>query len=90
MNHWELMNKRFKSRSEISKGSVWDFKTPDGQVHSFEINQVGAVVCVCAIDIQGDLILVEQFRPGPQKLMLELVAGLVDPNEQQGAAERGT
>ena len=89
MLNWKLVKQNPLELSlKYRKVSLWEYRMPDGSQHSFEINQVGGVVCVCALDAQENLVLVEQFRPGPQKVMLELVAGLVDPNEQPLEAAR--
>ena len=57
------------------------YRMPDQSIHNFEIMQVRPVVCVLALDKQGNLVLVKQFRPGPGQVFTELIAGIVDEGE---------
>ena len=45
--------------------------------------------CVAAIDPEGKMLFVEQYRYGTDSMMLEVPAGLVDPGEDsKTCAER--
>ena len=47
----------------------------------FDIKQEGPVVCILALTKDNNVILAKQFRPGPEKVLLELPGGAVDPGE---------
>lgn len=54
---------------------------PDGRVADFEIKHEGPSVCVLALTATQNVILAQQFRPGPEAMLLELPGGGIDPNE---------
>lgn len=58
------------------------FKLPNGQESDFYLTgRDGRVAAVLALTPDNKVILVEEFRPGPQKILLELPGGNVDKNE---------
>ena len=77
--------------TKIKEGLIFDsyrkimsrlFVLPSGKQKTFEIDYVvtgGAIVV--ATDMDNNLILVRQFRPGPEKEFLEFVAGAIDLGE---------
>lgn len=61
------------------------FELPDGKQEEFYIKVEGPTVCVLAITTSNKIIVLEQFRPGPNKILYELPGGFaqkVDPLEQ--------
>jgi ADP-ribose pyrophosphatase len=58
------------------------YQLPNGKEKGFDITEVGETVSVLAFTAAGEVILVEQFRPGPEKTLLEPPGGLVDPGEE--------
>lgn len=57
------------------------FILPNGQTKDFEIYKEGQAVCVVALTADNQVILTKQFRPGPEKTLLELPGGAVDSGE---------
>lgn len=57
------------------------FILPNGSRADYEIIDEGETVCVVAITTNNKVVLVEQFRPGPEKYLLELPGGNVETNE---------
>lgn len=51
------------------------FELPDGQTKEFDIMKGGRVVCVLALTAAGNVVLVKQFRPGPEKMVLDIPGG---------------
>lgn len=51
------------------------FILPDGERQEFEINKGAEVVCILPITKENKVVLAEQFRPGPEKILLELPGG---------------
>lgn len=58
-----------------------DFEMPDGTTSDFYIKDEKPAVAIVAITKDNQIILVEQFRPGPQKIFLELPGGYADSGE---------
>jgi len=57
------------------------FTLPNGQSQDFEIKKEGEVVCVVPITKDKKVILAKQFRPGPEKVFLELPGGGMENGE---------
>ena len=57
------------------------FQMPDGQISRWDIKQEGPVVCVLALTTDQKVILNKQFRPGPEKILLEMPGGMIDKGE---------
>jgi ADP-ribose pyrophosphatase len=57
------------------------FILPDGREENFEIKKEGEGICIVAITKDKKVILTKQFRPGPEKVFLELPGGFVSRGE---------
>ena len=64
------------------------FKLPDGSVADYEVFDLQDSVVVLALTPAGEIILVREFRPGPEQLLLELPGGIVDRGQTPAAAAR--
>jgi ADP-ribose pyrophosphatase len=51
------------------------FRLPDGPELEFVVKDEGETVVTLAFTESGDVILAEQFRPGPEKILRELPGG---------------
>lgn len=57
------------------------FRLPDGSVSDYYLKNEGATAGVLALTADNQVILIQQFRPGPNKILLELPGGYIDPKE---------
>jgi ADP-ribose pyrophosphatase len=80
---WELINSEQKGlvgrRAVVAK----TFRMPDGSETVFTVTgeaSAQAVACV-ALTSRQTAVLAEQYRPGPERLMMELPGGGVEPGE---------
>ena len=87
---WELIDSEHKGlvgrRAVVAK----TFRMPDGSETVFTVTGEAsslAVACV-ALTSRQTVVLAEQYRPGPERLMMELPGGGVEPGESlaDGAA----
>ncbi len=62
------------------------FELPHQKVVDFDIIDVPSFVCIAAITSQQEILLVEQYRPGPEKTMVSFPEGRIDPGEEPEAA----
>ncbi len=62
------------------------FELPNGKQSVYDINGDGDVVCILALTTEQDVILVRQFRPGPEAILLELPGGFIDPDQTPAEA----
>lgn len=85
------MSKEIKKWEEISRETVFQkysrkidkviFKLQDDSKRDYYIKNEGKVVAVLALTEDNKVILAKQYRPGPNKILLELPGGRVDDNE---------
>lgn len=61
--------------------NVHEVRLPNGQLSRRELVQHTGAVAVVALDSDQNVILVRQFRIGANKVMLEIPAGLLEPDE---------
>ena len=59
---------------------------PDGRQALWDIHDSPATVSVLALTDDDRVVLVEQYRPGPDRVVLSLPGGLVDDGEEPVAA----
>ena len=57
------------------------YKMPDGKESDFYIKKEGSAIGILALTKDDQVILVKQFRPGPNEILNELPGGYVDENE---------
>lgn len=81
INPWKkIKEEEFKAgfRKFVKK----TFELPNGEVTDFDIYNVKKTASILAITKDQKVILTKQFRPGPEKILLELPGGYVDENEE--------
>lgn len=59
---------------------------PDGREALWDIHDTPATVSVLALTEDHHVVMVEQYRPGPDRVVLSLPGGLVDDGEEPVAA----
>jgi ADP-ribose pyrophosphatase len=61
-------------------------RLPDGRTAVWDIHDNPATVSVLALTTDDRVVMVEQYRPGPDRVVLSLPGGLVDAGEDPVAA----
>jgi ADP-ribose pyrophosphatase len=64
------------------------YRTPDAVERLFEIKLEPDTAVVLAMTPARDVVLVREFRPGPERSFLELPGGVVDEGEEPAHAAR--
>ena len=82
---WEELSREMAFQKYSRKIEKVMFKLPDGKESDFYIKREGPAAGVLAITKDQKVILVKQFRPGPEEILSELPGGYVDPNEKPEA-----
>lgn len=72
----------------VVKLRVDTVKTPDGQEATREVVEHSDCVAIIAVDADGNILLVNQFRKPVEKELLEIPAGGIDPGEDAADAVR--
>lgn len=57
------------------------YRLPDGRQEIFDIKDEGKSVCILALTPDNKVILAKQYRPGPEKIVLDLPGGAIDKEE---------
>lgn len=57
------------------------FRLPEGEEQEYHIKDEGETVAVLAFTRSGDVVLAEQFRPGPERVLREIPGGYLDKGE---------
>jgi ADP-ribose pyrophosphatase len=87
---WELLSREPQGRAGRRALVAKTFRLPDGSEQTFTVteNVAGTAAAVVALTIRGTIVLAEQYRPGPERVMAELPGGVVEPGESlvDGAA----
>lgn len=86
-----MNNPKILSKELIKKGSIVEFyslnmEMPSGNTAKWDfVSHKGAAAIVCP-DAQGNLYMVEQYRPGTDSVTLEIPAGCINPGEDMKTA----
>lgn len=81
MKNWKELKREQVFKKFSRKIVRIDFEMPDGSVSDFYIKEEDPAVAVVALTPENKFILVQQFRPGPQKVLTELPGGYIDEGE---------
>jgi ADP-ribose pyrophosphatase len=58
------------------------FRLPNGESQDFDIVKEGRYVFIFALTADNQVILTKEYRPGPEKIFIDLPAGEIKPKEQ--------
>jgi ADP-ribose pyrophosphatase len=87
---WELLSSERQGPAGRRVLVAKTFRLPDGSQKTFTVTEPGAgpAAAVVALTSRGTIVLAEQYRPGPERVMAELPGGAVEPGESlaDGAA----
>jgi ADP-ribose pyrophosphatase len=64
------------------------FKLPDGRTADFEVVELFDSAAVLALTAAQEVVLVREFRPGPEEVLLELPGGVVESAQSPDEAAR--
>jgi len=64
------------------------FRRPDGRTASFEVRDTRDVVCILALTAANTVLLARQFRPGLERIVLDLPGGFMDEGDTPEQAAR--
>jgi ADP-ribose pyrophosphatase len=81
---WELLSSERQGQVGRRALVAKTFRMPDGSEQTFTVTEFAAgtaAAAVVALTVRGTVVLAEQYRPGPERLMAELPGGAVDPGE---------
>lgn len=66
------------------------FELPDGTIETFDIKDAEGQggVNVIALTKENQVVVINTYRPGPEKMMQEIPGGFIDPGEEPEQAAR--
>lgn len=85
------MKDKIKKWKELSRNLVFEkygrkidkvvYELPSGKTEDFYIRNEKPVVCILALTKNNQVVLAQQFRPGPKEVLLELPGGEIEKGE---------
>jgi HAD superfamily hydrolase (TIGR01509 family) len=69
------------AEEKMGRQMVKTYKLPDGTIKQFQIRDEGVSTGIFALTDEDKVIMIKQFRPGPEKVLMELPGGFVDEDE---------
>jgi ADP-ribose pyrophosphatase len=87
MHRWEKLNERL-SYDGFRRIVTRRYRLPDGREADFDVVRSADTVAVLALTEDGEVLVVREFRPGPEELLYELPGGIVDDGETPEQAAR--
>ena len=81
MDPWRKLDERPAFTGEYRRVLSRTFERPDGRVARFEVKAEDDIVAVLALTADDRIVLVREFRVGPEEVLLELPGGIVDAGE---------
>jgi ADP-ribose pyrophosphatase len=85
---WKELKRELAYKKYSRKIEEVIFELPNGEEADFYIKREGPASSILALTSENEVVLVKQFRPGPQQILLELPGGFVDPDEDPMATAR--
>jgi ADP-ribose pyrophosphatase len=64
------------------------FELPNGEVADYEVLDLNDSVAVLALTGEREVVLVREFRPGPEEVLVGLPGGIVEPGQSAVEAAR--
>ncbi len=84
----KVISSRYVFKGRAVNWRVDDVAEPDGRRTTREVVEHSEVICVVAVDGDGRLVLVKQYREAIGKDLIEIPAGGIEPGEDPAAAVR--
>lgn len=79
---WKELSRELEFQKFSRKIEKVIFRMPDGRDSDFYIKREGPAASILALTKDKKVILVKQFRPGPEEVLLELPGGYVEKDEK--------
>jgi ADP-ribose pyrophosphatase len=78
---WEVVSREIVFQKYSRKIEKVIFRVQDGSEKDFYLKQEGPATAILAVTPDLQIILVKQFRPGPNEILHELPGGYINENE---------
>ena len=85
VRRWDLLGERPWSDGWIPVVRR-TYRMPDGSTSEWDVHVGGPTVAVLALTAAGEVVLVQEYRPGPDAVLTSLPGGIVDDGESVAAA----
>jgi len=85
----KIKEEKYRAKAGYRKLVTKTFDFPDGYSAIYDILDNPGAVCILVLTPQNKVVMVKIFRPGPEKILMEMPGGFIDTNEDpRKAAER--
>ncbi len=77
----EIIGSEIKYRAHIFNVAQMEVRLPDGRLRKYDLIEHNPAVMIIPVTNDGQILFVRQFRMGAKKELLELPAGVLNPDE---------
>ena len=84
--HEETVAQETLFEGQLLRLELLQVRLPNGHLARREIIRHCGAVCAAVFDVEGRAVLVRQYRKGPERVLLEIPAGKLDPGESPDQA----
>ena len=81
MKKWKKISERVVRINRFRSMIKTRYELPDGKRSNFYLNNNGRIVCALVVTKDKQVVLAEQYRPGPDQILLELPGGKIEAGE---------
>jgi ADP-ribose pyrophosphatase len=81
MKKWKKISEQIVRINRFRTMIKVRYELPNGQRDNFYLNNNGRIVCALVVTKENQMVLAEQYRPGPDKIFLELPGGKIEEGE---------
>jgi len=85
---WRKLDERPAFTGAYRRVVTRRFERPDGSVADYEVKAEDAIVAILALTPEDEVLLVREFRVGPEETLLELPAGIIEDGDSALEAAR--
>lgn len=82
MKPWKKLDEKVVQEKYGRKVVATNYLMPDGKKDEYYIKHEPDACAVLALDKNNKVILVRQYRPGPNKILLEMPGGFIDATDK--------
>lgn len=81
MKKWMVLSERLINKNQFRPTAKIRCRLPNGKIGTFYLRTTGKLVCALVLTKRGTIILAQQYRLGPDKVLGELPGGISDEGE---------
>lgn len=82
IKHWKILDSKYLYKSNGMAVRIDQCEIPNGNIFEPYVIETGNWVNIIALTKNKEVVLVKQYRHGVQEVLLEIPAGIMDPEDE--------